>query len=331
MNRTTGILALILAASLAWAYSITHTKGGASSGLLGSVPVWRIAPEAVERLTYHSGSLSVVLEPDWSTGTAAPYIKVKTTSTASSKPGMKADPERVFNGNARAASLVKGYAELVGKRRIGVLSELISEEFGFPAPTEFIEIEGKWEGSPWRLNLGAENYGNTLRYGLSSRDNEVFLFSRSLIRPLARARAELFETALFPLGLDDARRIRLLGKGTERSLWRLPLPPSEPNRWAGNPEDPRGMQHFQKFVLSLQQLRAMDFVAEGEGIAAVAPLVEIQVFPKEKSAAPHWVKLFPGAGPGRNVSSSFARGTVQVNGLLADRVVESAVEILSNP
>ena len=331
MSRGTGILALLLAANLAWAYSITHSKGGASSGLLGSVPVWTIPPEAVERLTYHSRALSVTLEPDWSTGTAAPYIKVKTTSSAGSKPGKKADPERVFNGNARAASLVKGYAELVGKRRIGVLSELKSEEFGFPASTEFIEIEGKWEGSPWRLKLGAENYGNTLQYGLSSRDNGVYLFSRSLIRPLARARAELFETALFPLALDDARRIRLLGKETERSLWRLPLPPSQPNRWARNLEDPQGLEHFQKFVMALQQLRAMEFVAEGEGVEAVAPLVEIQVFPKEKSAPPHWVKLFPGAGPSRNVSSSFARGTVRVNGLLADRVVESAMEILSNP
>ena len=75
----------------------------------------------------------------------------------------------------------------------------------------------------------------------------------------------------------------------------------------------------------------MDFVAEGEGVAAVVPLVEIQVFPREKSAAPHWVKLFPGKGPSRNVGSSFARGTVRVNGLLADRVVKSAMEILSNP
>ena len=328
MNRSTGILALLLAASLAWAYAITHSKGGASSGLLGSVPVWTIAPEAVERLTYHSRTLSVVLEPDWSAGTANPYIRVKTTSPAGSKGGRKGATEQVFNGNARAASLVKAYAELVGKRRIGGLKDLNSEEFGFPAPIDYIEIEGKWEGSPWRLNLGAKNYGNTLRYGLSSRDNEVYLFGQSLIRPLARARAELFETALFPQTLDDARRIRLLGKGTERSLWRLPLPRSEPNRWASRPEDPRGLKHFQKFVMSLQRLRAMDFVAEGDGIA---PLVEIQVFPREKSVAPHWVKLFPGEGPSRNVSSSFARGTVRVNGLLADRVVKSAMEILSNP
>ena len=73
MSRGIGILSLLLAASLAWAYSITHSKGGPSSGLLGSVPVWTIAPEAVERLTYHSRALSVVLEPDWSPGTAPLY------------------------------------------------------------------------------------------------------------------------------------------------------------------------------------------------------------------------------------------------------------------
>ncbi len=351
MPRSLIVLAGLLAAALVWAFLLVHPPGGGPSD--SSVRVWRAEPREVERLIYRDGATEVALESDWSTGGDAPLIWVRTVrprpvrrpapkpGESAGRPRAKAQAESqaqspgklesVFRGNAAAAELLRRFSTLDARRAIGNLEQLDGEAFGLPAPGRTLRLELRGGREPLELEIGGATYGKLMRYGQRPRSGSVYLFHEAPFGRLHRARATLFDRALFPFPVRTAARIRISSAGAAKELWRLGG--GDPPRWGAGPDDGEGSQAFALFVNALTKLKAVLYLTQegASGVSGVAPAMEIELFSEESSTPRAWLRIFPGEGGVTNARSSHTIRKVRVSNHLATRVLDQGAKLLKAP
>ena len=347
MRRSLIVLAGLLAAALVWAFLLAHPPGGGPSE--SSVRVWRAEPREVERLVYRDGATEVALEPDWSTGGDAPLIWVRTArprpapkpAVSAGRPQAKAQAESpaesqkmlesVFRGNAAAAELLRRFSTLEARRAIGNLEQLDGEAFGLPAPGRTLRLELRGGQEPLELEIGGATYGNLMRYGQQPHSGSVYLFHEAPFGRLNRARATLFDRALFSFPAQTAARIRISSAGAAKELWRLGG--SGPPQWGAGPDAGEGSRAFALFVNALTKLKAVLYLTqEGEsGVGGMAPAMEIELFGKESGTPRSWLRIFPGEGGVTNARSSHTVRMVRVSNHLATRVLDQGAKLLKAP
>ncbi|MBI4083781.1 MAG: hypothetical protein HY423_14350, partial [Candidatus Lambdaproteobacteria bacterium] len=181
MTRRLVTLAVLLAASLAWAGYLARPTSAPSPGAT-RVRVWDVDPARVTRILYRDELYEVALEPKrqgeetayWLRETLYPVpapADAKPAAPAKGAPAAKPPAPRsveTFRGNARAGQALEAIARLEAVRRVGPLAGLNAGEFGFPGDTRYVRLDLTGAQTPQRLELGVTTYGNDGRYVLDA-------------------------------------------------------------------------------------------------------------------------------------------------------------------
>jgi hypothetical protein len=336
MGKSLTGLALLLAGALSWAYLLTHPLGDAPPSDL--VEVWKVAPRRIERITFRNENVSVVLEPNWEKGDT-PYVWIRTErerrpSRQRGKPPGKSEktPEAKivksgFKGNAQSGKVLRDFAALQAGRVIGKREALDAGEFGLDKPQGTLRLERKGDDPPLELTLGALTYGKHMRYALSARDENVYLFRQALFAKLMRANQSLYDRALFSVPPQQALRIRIIKGGTERWFWRQEGAPAGAPAWAESPDDAHGNPAFENFMAGLKRLQVVDYLPQQGEESEVAAL-EIHVYPKREGGEADWLRLFPDGKGGTIARSSHTKTRVKLSNRMSRAVLEAAERVL---
>lgn len=296
MTKSNAVLGVLLAASLLWAYMLTHLAGGGPVGD-SSLTIWNVPPQQITRLDYRNGETRVVVRPDWSEGADTPYIWVETRRPRSrpgrgKRPAAPAEPATetaAFKGNEFALSSLRHFAAAPALRAIGLYDELDAGEFGFPAPEHYLEIARVGERPPLRLELGRNTFGKANQYAHFTGNGRVYLMRSAEFRRLAQARARMLDRELLAIKPTEAARIELRAGGLRKSFFRL----AAEGQWGQSPEDERSIEAVTAFLAALSRLKVLSYTPpeENEPADEFGSQLEVWLYPVADSEQGHWVKV----------------------------------------
>jgi hypothetical protein len=275
MTRANWILLGLLVASLGWAFGASREASDAT-GERG-VPVWKLEPGQVRRIEYQAGPVRVAMAVR---GSDLPQLWVETeTSAAVPAPAAKgaAAPKKeatvsvkdAFKGGPLAERMLQSLASLQAVRDIGAAEKLKLADFGLAGNASgTLRIERAGNEAPLRLDLGASGPGQATRYGLSSRDNHVYLLRQSLLQNLANPRP-MMDRELLPVPVQEADQLELRLGGQTLTLYRLNAPPvaagsarpSAAVSWGRSAQDPHGDVALSAVATALGGIKAVRYEA----------------------------------------------------------------------
>lgn len=358
MNKSTPILALALAASLVWAYLVSHPTGNKGGKGPASAKIWDVPLRDVSRLTYNNGETQLVMQADWSEGGETPYLWVETRvpkpqpkkrkkTIPRNDPGetdKDTDKETVaggadagetmlktaFKGNAAALEVLKYFAGATALRSLGALENLEAGEFGFPGENHNLEIGSAGKHPALRLEVGRNSFGKSNRYVHSNRDGHVYLMRNSEFRKLSQAQRSMLDRELLGLKPKDIARIDLRLRKLERSFWRM-----EKGEWSGRPDSQDGnpqptVEAMAAFSTSVHRLRVLKYLGDPEEALPEwgNPMLELRLYGSPDDADPAWLKLYRGKGVNAVGVSSFTRKAVSLNRKLVDSLIAQARKLV---
>jgi hypothetical protein len=366
MNKSTPMLALALAASLLWAYLVSHPTGNKGGTSPASAKIWDVPLRDVSRLTYNNGKTQVVIQADWSEGGETPYLWVETQVPSPQPkkrkipqkippkiPKSKADPgesdkdtdrdavsgeavtgetlvKTAFKGNAAALEALKYFAGATALRSLGALENLEGGEFGFPGDNHNLKVGSAGQHPALRLDVGRNSYGNSNRYVHSNRDGHVYLMRNSEFRKLSQAQRSMLDRELLGLKPEDIARIDLRLRKLERSFWRM-----EKGAWSDRPDNQDGnpqptVEAMAAFSTSVHRLRVLKYLGDPEEVLPELgnPMLELRLYGSPDEADPAWLKLYQGKGVNAVGVSSFTRKAVSLNRKLVDSMIAQARKLV---
>ena len=334
MPRSVAILALLIVGSLAWAYYLAHPPKELPSSADQSIEVWRVNTSAVRTITFRTEKGEVVLEPQSHEEGESPFVWVTHHKPDRSTPGGKSEDEekkpaaRRFKGGASVEKAVENLTALVAHRRIGKLTGLDGEAFGFPNDEHFLQIETTDGGEALRLELGALTYGKIYRYVHHPASGTVYLLRASLLNSLMRGKQRLLDGRILAEPIGTARRIDLqMGQDTV-NLWKLPEPQDGPSEWGIDPDGSEGDEQIAEWIAELAKLRVVDYLDESlaEEDESRTPDLEARIFGDEEEPR-SWIKLYRGGASQWQAVSSHTRFLVKISPRQAKKVITGGRKI----
>lgn len=285
MNRSTLVLLVILAASLAWAY--TGTRRPLTPAQQASEPVWKVAAADIKQVTYQSGEtrIRLTVEPRadrpgrflWIEGEGLQATPPPRRGKKRQSPQPEPPAHDAFQGGPQAQRLLEEIANLQAIRVLGAAKDLKLEDFGLGGGNADVLALDLAGGASLRLALGTLSAGNAARYVLSSIDNRVYLVRNAPFRTLSGAR-RMMERELFPFPPQEAQRLEIETGGRKLVLHRLNLPPKEANRWGRVAGDTAGNPALQQVVNALVRIKVVRYLTGDPGPGPAAPVLTITAF-----------------------------------------------------
>ena len=335
-----GVLAILLAGSLLWAYLLAHPPGGTAPAGKSKVTLWEVPLADISSLEYREGNSRVTLSLDWSGGGEHPYLWLETSVPLPGPgPGKKPDSEKkggnqsiakaAFKGNAQARASLDFFAAATVLRTIGDLKSLEATEFGLPAPEAYLELKRAGERPPLRLELGRSTFGNGNRYDHSSLDGRVYLMRQIELRKLARARTSMMDRDLFPFRPTRATEM-LLAMGAGRKSF-VRAKPGDPWREDGeDAEDGAENERVPAFLISLERMKVLDYQPGGEGrhLDERQVLLEVRLRPEGNGGEEAWLKIFQSEGAKMTSLSSHGKKPASLSRPLMLKLLDTARKLL---
>lgn len=315
MTRAHGVLALLLAAALAWAYALTRTEWWPARGSNEPVALISVEPRDVLSLEYTEAGSKVVLKNDpavpLTSGQPAVWIDAEgpaavleapasrlpqsSPSTLTNAPGSagpplqsgaasSAPPERAsFRGGLFAAAVLRDLAHLSAVRDLGRVDAQQLEAFGLAKSTATLRVE-RTGGEPLVLKLGNATLAGLTRYAQLQSGGRVYLVPQSTLRQLERPR-RLMDREWLPFNLADARLIEAKLGGRTLSIWRLVnVPPTEPQRWSRKRDAASGDPAAQGWIQALAGVKVLDYLDQAAPPAGSETQLEVSVYLTEPAS-----------------------------------------------
>ncbi len=327
-NRTMLALAAVLIVSLGWAAWISrpsvHNDAQAAS-------VWKLEPKDLRRLTLEEGGTKVVIDVTPASGPDFPMLWVQSQSAGTAAAGGRPPTPPVseaFKGGAQAWTLLKQLAQLEATRRVGKADKVNLADLGLATPAGQLTLEVQGDPAPHQLKLGAMPYGNVARYVQA--DGQVYLIGATPLRQLT-AGTQLLDREWSPFPVQDARRLIVRQGRRSASLWKLDLPPAEPNRWARQPNASAGDAALQEFVSALLQLKVQSYRSPGKKFDPAQPELEVQMFRAAEANPEVWLRIYPGDALQQPGQSSYTGRPVVFPAASARQVLTRGQAILTKP
>jgi hypothetical protein len=315
MTRAHGILALLWAAALAWAFALTQPGWWPADAADRPIPLWTLDAKDLQRVEYRDGASRVMvtfdaarLLPD---GAPAPWLEAEGPAAepdaprpplpprpGAPKPDLKKPPapqpgaaggtpqtaaKIKFRGGPAASRVVQDLARLAALRDLGRLDEKRRGEFGLATPAGTLRLE-RAGGEPLILDLGNAPPGGGTRYAMLRASGRVYLVNQGVLRSFDRAR-RLMDREWMPFSPAEIKRIDAKLEGKTLTVWQLALPRTEPQRWARKADAPKGEPNALKWVQALQGMKVLDYAAPADTPAQAGALLEIAVTPAEGKPA----------------------------------------------
>lgn len=330
MNRGKSILALLVAAALAWAYVATHRPGPTGGGPDAQVSVWQVQPDAIGSVVYRDGGRQITLVPDWSQDQDEPFIWVDAATPdaapgAPPKPGERKTPPALgaFKGNAVAQSTLLLLADLRAKRLLGRAEALELARYDLAESRRYVELVFADGRPPWRLDFGRATPGNALRYVRTHTNDSVYLVRENLVNGLLGDGRRLFDNQLFPFSPATAGRIEIDHAGRTQHLYQVTGPDRRRKGWAARADAQEGDPLLGEIASRIARLLADRYAPRDEKLPQAANL-EVRLYKdKEEGGRSEsaWLKVFSGGDETELALSSHTRHPVHVK-------VESVNEVL---
>jgi hypothetical protein len=316
--------ALLLAASLVWAYRVAHPPAQRPSVGRQAVTVWEVPLDQVKRLSYRAQEQEVTLSPEGEAAGAGPYLWIETRGGMARPPPAQRGkspppvplPPAAFKGSQAAVELLRSFATLKASRDLGPLAGLEGAVFGLPAPDNRIELDLRSGEAPLRLELGRTSYGGAQRYVHASRDGRLYLVQEGLLRRLSQAPGALMDRELLDWPKEDQERparLEVRKGGLHKTFFRL----AEGGGWSETPEGGAVDADVAGLLATAQRLKVLRY--DPEGTELPAPLLELRLSggPDDREEAS--LRIHPGDETNLRAVSSYTRRAV----LLPRRGTES--------
>ena len=341
MPKSIALLALLLAASLVWAYQVAHPPPDEPSSASREVTVWEVPKSSIVQIEWKHKSLRTTLVADWSKGGTAPEIRVSGLEAAKGgKSGNKEAKSPVsisFKGNSSADKALEYFAQPKATRRIGTGETVNLAEYGLDASASpashlsSLEIQGK-DGWQRRLELGAKTYGNRGRYIRVHPGGTVYLIPQLEIQRFELASRRLVERNVWPLRLAEASRIAIERTNRNLTLWRLEDQPGNRPKWALKPDAKEGSSAAQALVTGLSRLRVAEYLEETSA-ANQQPMTQslgIKVFLEDSEQPGAWLSLLKPGKKDMNAVSSFNGSHFTIRRTLLKPLMDNLKKLLQD-
>jgi len=299
MTRAHGVLALLLAAALAWAYALTRVDWWPAKGTNQPVAMLALEPRDVLRVEYAEGGSQVSLKSASAVslpgGTPSVWIEAqgpaaapegpRTQPPGSSPSAPSNAPDRAaFRGGPVAAAVLRELARLTGTRDLGRMNAQQLETFGLVKSSATLRIERRG-GEPLQVNLGHATLGGVTRYAQLQPDGHVFLVPQSAIRSLEHPR-RLMDREWLPFNLMDARLIEAKLGARTLTVWRIAnAPHTEPQRWSRKRDAPRGEPAALAWMQALAGVKVLDYLDAAAVPAGSETVLEVTVHTLEPASS----------------------------------------------
>jgi len=351
MNRTHGLLALLLVLSGVWAFFIVHPVGGTTSDEKKGVPVWDIPRDSVQRLEYQKGDLHVSITPDWSGGGDLPFVWVE-TKTPKAKPPKK-DPkpdatkapkakddaakdetataeeppveltEKAFKGNKSALESLEAFARPDARRDLGAYDKSTGASYGFPGEEHAVTLTR--EDGTLILKFGRQTFGKGGQYALSSRDDHLFLMALTQISRLDRAESSMLDRDLTAITQKEIARIDASTGILAQSFHKL----QEGDGWYAGERKEAEIPGLPKLVSTLNSIKAVGYVTaeKNEELEGKSPELRFLLYKQGSQVADDEILLVT-QGAGVFAKSRYTRKWVTLSSTLGKQLMEQGGKIL---
>jgi len=212
MNRSVIVYALLLTASLVWAYTTWTHEGELDPD--EAVIILDGKPDKLESIVYDSDKLDVVVT--MKTDDLGRYGWAEVTPKGAEEPApTPADPHAnpapdttpsAFKVGKAGDKLIEAMAPFVAKRRLDGVTDDQLGELGLDPPEATLTIsrEGR---EPKTYELGGNAFGGVNVYVRDPGDGKLYLLDAKLLAPLKAAKRTLLDRTLYPGAIKDIRSV----------------------------------------------------------------------------------------------------------------------------
>ncbi|HEX7927824.1 MAG TPA: DUF4340 domain-containing protein, partial [bacterium] len=331
MSRSTWILIVLLAASLAWAYAST-TKQAITPGREALETIWTVPATAIKKVEYRSGATRVAVSVTARKEGQGNYLWVEGEGLQQRQPppqrkkGRQPPPppaseeptQDAFMGGQQAQKFLEEMAALQAVRVLGPSKNFKLEDFGLGGAEKSTLVIERDGGAPLRLELGAITAGNATRYALSGVDDKVYLVRNGNWRSITNVR-RFMDRELFPFPVQEAQRVEIQDGGRKLTMHRLSVAQTEPNKWARSPQDKAGDPALQEIFNSLLRIKTLRYAA-ADTVSKANP--DLTVTLVKDGATSGTLRLFPEQKGEVVAVSTYTERPVTLNVALAKALLD---------